>query len=314
MDPKLKPILLCADSQLLFWRDGDTLFLDRIRGYLDTKTPKAAYLGAANGDNPQFYSLFVAAMEGICVTDCRHIEAQCDADDQAFLAQADIILLAGGDPKLGWDSFKEHKVNEVLLKRYYEGALLIGISAGAMQLGLASWNKEPSDEDLFDTLTLVPYLIDVHQEKTHWRHLKFATYLRRTYAKGIGIPTGGGLIYHPDQTVEPVRHPLDQFVYLDEEWKHNILMPSAESSAEPQLEALEPPQAEVIPAARNTELDTADYGDISEAEIVETSPLETNSDTNAETEEPTNVSQDEKLQHIKESHYVFPEDKKPTLH
>jgi hypothetical protein len=26
--------------------------------------------------------------------------------------------------------------------------------------------------------------------------------------RGIGLPTGGGAIYHPDHTLEPLRHPL----------------------------------------------------------------------------------------------------------
>jgi hypothetical protein len=30
-------------------------------------------------------------------------------------------------------------------------------------------------------------------------------------AKGIGIPTGGGLAYYPYQSIEAIRHPLSEF-------------------------------------------------------------------------------------------------------
>src|SRR5258708_7389212 len=77
----IKPIFLLADSQLLFWRDGDELFLGRVRALLAAddesagRAPRAAYLGASNGDAPEFYQLFLAAMDQIEVRDCRQIPA-----------------------------------------------------------------------------------------------------------------------------------------------------------------------------------------------------------------------------------------------
>src|SRR5690349_15486987 len=98
----LKPIVLLADSQLLFWRENGRLLLERVveantRDYL-----KAAYIGASNGDDPEFYSIFVAAMEGIGVFDCRMIPSVMSEADLVFLNNAEIILLAGGDVEAGW--------------------------------------------------------------------------------------------------------------------------------------------------------------------------------------------------------------------
>ena len=58
----IKPIFLLADSQLLFWREEDVPFLERIRKAIEEEQPgkviRAAYVGAANGDAPEFYDLF----------------------------------------------------------------------------------------------------------------------------------------------------------------------------------------------------------------------------------------------------------------
>ena len=42
----------------------------------------------------------------------------------------------------------------------------------------------------------------------------------------IGIPSGGGLIYHPDRSIEPTHKTLYEFVLEDEHIKVNILEPS----------------------------------------------------------------------------------------
>ena len=67
----IKPLYLLADSQLLFAKRGGTSLPARIRGDLETDNPKAAYLGASNGDQPEFYRLFVDAMELMEIRNCR---------------------------------------------------------------------------------------------------------------------------------------------------------------------------------------------------------------------------------------------------
>ena len=52
MQVPIKPIFLLADSQLLFWKENENLFLKTIREHIDNENPKAAYIGASNGDNP----------------------------------------------------------------------------------------------------------------------------------------------------------------------------------------------------------------------------------------------------------------------
>jgi hypothetical protein len=60
---------------------------------------------------------------------------------------------------------------------------------------------------LIDTLGLVPFVVDVHDEDRQWRSLDRVVSMLAGTAGGLGIPLGGGVIYHPDQTLEAVRLP-----------------------------------------------------------------------------------------------------------
>lgn len=233
--PTIKPIFLLADSQLLFWRQDSTQFLSRVREMIDedgpNPEPKAAYLGASNGDAPEFFDLFVSAMHGIGIRICRLIPSEPQPVDFEFLAEADVILLAGGDTQRGWRVFEETGIKEKLVERYYGGALLLGVSAGAVQLGLKGWDE--AGEKLFDTLRLVPFVIDVHDEPS-WARLHRAVPRSGEHVRGFGIPTGGGALYHPDYSVEPVRHPLVE-VSTNEEGgtTQALLLPGEIAMAEP---------------------------------------------------------------------------------
>ncbi len=216
MGTPLQPLFLLADSSLLFWRRGDTPFL----ACLHTLTPAgpggrplhAAYLGASNGDVPEYFELFVGAMEGAGITRCRMVPSRPTDEDLAWLSRADVILLAGGDPLLGWETFRGNGVEPLLRQRYAEGAILMGISAGAMQLAAKAWSESLSGEPaLFTPLALCPFIVGVH-EQPEWMGLKRAVLAAGPGTRGVGIPLGGGALLHPDQRLEPVRHPLVELV------------------------------------------------------------------------------------------------------
>ncbi len=201
----MKSILLLADSQLLFWRENGQLLLDRVVKECAREKLKAAYIGASNGDDPDFYAIFVAAMEGAGVCECRMIPSALSEPDLAFLNEADIILLAGGDVEAGWRVFLSNGLNELVVRKYFEGATLIGVSAGAVQLGLCGLT---ADGSLIETFKLVPLIIGAHEEADNWKTTIELLQLSETTNTAIGLPTGGGAFYHPDHTVEPLRHPL----------------------------------------------------------------------------------------------------------
>jgi hypothetical protein len=255
VDSSIKPVFLLADSQLLFWREGGGSgqgsqvgqggqggqpFLARARELLattatgETAEPgeppplQAAYLGASNGDAPEFYELFVAAMGEIGISRCRMIPTEVAAEDRAYLEAADLILLAGGDVERGWRAFERAGLPPLLLARYYAGALFLGISAGAVQLGLKGWSEE--GETLFDTLRIVPFVVDVHDEPG-WARLNRVVARAGEHVRGYGLPSGGGALYHPDYSVEPVRHGLVE-VSLTEEGPRQALLYPGDATAE----------------------------------------------------------------------------------
>ena len=202
---RLKSIFLLADSELLFHRENGQLLLDRVVEEWKRDELKAAYVGASNGDHPDFYGLFVSAMEGAGVTNCRMISSSLSGADLAFLNDAQIILLAGGDAEAGWRVFVANGLNDHIVRRYAEGASLIGTSAGAVQLGLCC---RGADGSLIETFALAPFVIGAHEESDNWRTTIELLQLSGSRKPAIGLPKGGGAAYHPDHTLESLRYPL----------------------------------------------------------------------------------------------------------
>jgi len=215
-DGTVQPLFLVADSQLLFRATGGGSFMERVRGRIGAEHPRAAYLGASNGDSPDFFALFTSAMEGVGITRCRMIPAAATTADLAFLDDAHLVFLAGGDTHAGWRAFEATGVRDALVRRYLAGSVLLGLSAGAAQLGLVG-RREGNTDPLatFPTLGLVPCAVDVHDEASGWRALRALVAARRGGISGLGIPRGGGAIYHPDHTVEAVRHPVWEVAWRD---------------------------------------------------------------------------------------------------
>jgi peptidase E len=142
----MNPLFLLADSQLLF-QSGKQSLPRRVRAEIPKDEVKAAYIGASNNDQPEFYEIFTAAMERMEITACRMVPAQPSPEDRTFLEAASLVLLAGGDAELGWTVFEQNGINQILARKRYDGSILIGISAGAIQLGLGALSSSTAEED-----------------------------------------------------------------------------------------------------------------------------------------------------------------------
>ena len=224
--PQPHPLYLLADSQLLFWKRQDGLLLEAAVDGLARDTPlSAAYIGASNGDRPEYYEIFEAAMDEIGITDRRMIDSSFGPDDRAFLERARLIVLAGGDVRLGWDTFEETGMKDVILRRHAQGAVLVGISAGAVQLGRYGIVEAPESAvpELLDVFNLVPMVIDAHDERGEWARLSRTIELLEGAATGLGIPSGGGVIVHADGTIEPLRRPAHEFRFEGRRVTHSLL-------------------------------------------------------------------------------------------
>ncbi|PCK02924.1 MAG: peptidase [Alteromonadaceae bacterium] len=212
------PIYLFADSQPLFLTKNGTPFLASITEHITSDTIKAAYIGASNGDEPVFYEIFTAAMDSIGIHDCRMISALFEPEDQAYLASADVILLAGGDVTLGWKTFQAVGLEEAIRARHHAGAVLIGVSAGAIQLGMRALTSETKapETDIINTFQIIPFCIGAHEEADDWLGLKNLVTHTKGWRRGLGIPAGGALICYPDQSFEALHQPIQELIYLEE--------------------------------------------------------------------------------------------------
>ena len=220
----IKPLYLLADSQLFFWKSDSNSLAERVRADLDSSSPKSAYIGASNGDQPEFYSLFQAAMEAMGISNCRAVPSQPSREDISFIEEADLILLSGGDVERGWRTFEQNGLKELVPRKRFDGAILIGVSAGAVQLGLGclSNSAQPKQIDMF---RFAPFYVGAHDEENDWWDLRALVNLSQADTRAIGIPTGGGAVYQSDGTLEPIRKHLTELTKESATITENVLTP-----------------------------------------------------------------------------------------
>ena len=221
---KLSPVYLFADSQLLFWKKEGDLYLKDVLKYVSSQNPKAAYIGYSNGNIKDFYDIFQSAMEGIGIQCCRMLGEDFGDEDKAFVEDVSIILLSGGDVAQGWNKIADTGLKELVLKRFSEGAVLIGVSAGAVQLGMGTVSESGSN-DAMDTFQILPFVVGAHQEAEDWKGLREQVLHKGGYTKGIGIPFGAGFVYHPDNTIEPIKGSVVEITLHENDARLNILFP-----------------------------------------------------------------------------------------
>jgi len=178
---------------------------------------RVAYIGVSNGDEPEFYELFCASLETVPHTECRHIVHSavdagaktfaCDPAAMDYLAAADTVFLAGGDPGLGWRAMVSSGVVAVVQTLLQSPTVLMGLSAGAMQLGRAleasGYPEKWSHESGFNA---VPYIVAVHDETQQWSSLTERILLTQDEA-GLGIPSGAAVAFERGEVLFVQRFP-----------------------------------------------------------------------------------------------------------
>jgi hypothetical protein len=97
------------------------------------------------------------------------------------------------------------------------------VSAGAVQLGQGGRTEDGTT--LLTTFGLLPFYVSVHEEKQNWEGLYQTLALAPKPARGIGIPSGAGLIYQVGE-VEPVGHSLQEIVIESGPARENVLFSS----------------------------------------------------------------------------------------
>ena len=129
-----------------------------------------------------------------------------------------MILLAGGDVDVGWRAFEA--VGAPTGRR----AALLGRrrARSACPPAPCSWGRRDGPrairDDPFATWGFAPFVVDAHAEADGLgRRCAPSSAPAAEGARGIGIPSGGGLLYHADGTLEAVRHTLAEVTLRDGE-------------------------------------------------------------------------------------------------
>ena len=171
-------------------------------------------------------------MESMKISGCRLVPSQPSREDIAFLEEASLIVLSGGDVERGWQVFEHTGLKELLPRLRYDGAVLMGVSAGAVQLGLGCLSNAAQPKPL-DMFRFAPFYIGAHDEENDWFDLRALVNLAQSDARAIGLPAGGGAVYYADGTLEPLRKPLVEIVKEDSKITENLMAP-LDPSRQPQ--------------------------------------------------------------------------------
>jgi len=114
----------------------------------------------------------------------------------------------------------------------FKNAALVGISAGAVQHGRGGITDDGQEH--LSTIGLIPFYLGVHDESENWMSLRNTLGLIKEPTLGIGIPSGGGLIYHFDTgVVEPVCKPLYDLSVEGDHHSETIIFPDSEETPAP---------------------------------------------------------------------------------
>jgi cyanophycinase len=161
------------------------------------------------------------------ISDCRVVPSQLSREDILFLEEAGLIVLSGGDVERGWQVFEQNGLKELVPRKRFDGAVLMGVSAGAIQMGLGclSNSAQPKQIDMF---RFAPFYVGTHDEENDWFDLRALVNLSQVNTRAIGLPAGGGAVYYADGTLEPLRKPLIEIVKEDSKIKENLMLAPAE--------------------------------------------------------------------------------------
>lgn len=200
---RLCPLVLAADSRALFsapkgfWSG----LVDRIEGKEEGEIVRMVYVGVSNGDEPVFYELArdwfmgLGLKEGVFVS---HVKAEYSSSHRESLRNAHVVLLSGGDVDVGWEGMKRMMMDSDISEAFYAGALVIGVSAGAMHMGLGWRSKEG---ECAPGMSLAPFYVSAHDERTDWESIKalWEVTPKHTARTAIGVPSGGIVTWNVDE-------------------------------------------------------------------------------------------------------------------
>ena len=187
------PAILIASSQ------SADRFHDRAFA-LAPKKPSVAWIGAAHGDTPGGFERTAALLAKRYGARMLHAHCSSPAEAQQIVSSADFVYLGGGDVRLLTERLRSAGLDETIRRRHADGAVVLGVSAGAIGLTPA-WIDFPDEEGpptRFPCLGAVPIAVDVHDEESDWEELRallavWANEAPDAVVEAYGIPVAGAL-------------------------------------------------------------------------------------------------------------------------
>jgi cyanophycinase len=169
--------------------------------------PLVAWIGAASGDQRGWFERTAAALGQRYGADVRFARSVpgpgFDPDETRRLVDAArVIYVAGGDVAVLAERMRALGLDEQIRRRHREGAVLVGVSAGAIGL-TRYWVQFPDDDDTarptrFACIGALDLAVDVHDEESDWEELRallavWAAEEPNAVVDAYGIPRGGAL-------------------------------------------------------------------------------------------------------------------------
>jgi cyanophycinase-like exopeptidase len=213
-----KPVWLLAGGPGSHRRGPDPL-IQRALSLAGKPSPSVAYVGAPSGDNRAFFVMIAALLkkagagEVTLVRLCGRRPDLARARDE--LARTDLVFMTGGDVEEGMRVLEATGTIADLHRLAAAGVPFLGVSAGSIMLA-RSWVRwrDPKDEssvELFPCLGIADALCDTHGEGEGWEELATLARVAPEGSVGHGIPTGAGLVVHPDGVLEAAGTPVHRF-------------------------------------------------------------------------------------------------------
>ena len=215
---KRKPVYLIAGGPGTGRRKIFSLFREVFKEF-GVESPCVAYIGAASGDNPEFFrwlsGMLCKAGAGKVVL--APVTGGRDLIGKAgeVLKSADVIFVSGGDVEKGMELLCEAGLIPLLQKLFAKGIPFFGLSAGSIMLA-KSWVRwrDPDDDstaELFPCLGFAPVLCDTHGEDEGWTELHALLKLAGEGAVGYGITSSAALCVTPDGKVRTIGGEVHRF-------------------------------------------------------------------------------------------------------
>jgi cyanophycinase-like exopeptidase len=187
--------------------------------------PAIAYIGAASGDDRNFFG-FIGEMikrGGDCsLTQVMLTAKKADLNKaKDILSAADAVFMSGGDVEAGMQVLQDKQIDGYFKELYQSGKLFFGASAGSIMLA-DQWVRwtDPDDDnsaELFPCLGIAPVLCDTHSEGDHWEELQSAIKLNQPGMTGYGIATNSCLKVSPAGELEALGGPVARYSRQNEQ-------------------------------------------------------------------------------------------------